>query len=84
MVYFLGGVDNWLFAKVDSSIPIDFTQNYYYQTMAVPMRGFYYNARNGTSFGVFNTELRVPIVRYLVNRPIRSRFLQQLPGGRLR
>ena len=72
LIHFLGGVDNWLFAKFDPSIPIDFTQNYYYQTMAVPMRGFSYNARNGTSFAVINNELRVPIIRYLVNRPIRS------------
>jgi len=46
--------------------------------MAVPMRGFLFNARNGTSFGLVNTELRVPIVRYLVNRPIRSDFFNNL------
>lgn len=74
LMHFLGGVDNWLFARVDNSIPIDLSQNYFYQTMGVPMRGFYYNARNGSSFGVFNTELRVPIVRYLMNKPIRSDF----------
>ncbi|MEZ4806655.1 MAG: hypothetical protein R2815_04190 [Flavobacteriales bacterium] len=78
LIHFLGGVDNWLFAKVDNSIPIDFSQNYFYQTMGVPMRGFYYNARNGSSFGVFNSELRVPIIRYLVNRPIRSDFFNHL------
>ncbi len=72
VAYFLGGVDNWLFAKTDNSIPVDFAQNYFYQSMAVPMRGFFYNARNGSSFGVFNTEVRVPIFRYLINRPIRS------------
>lgn len=75
IAYFLGGVDNWLSAKVDNSIPIDFSQNYFYQSMAVPMRGFYYNARNGTSFGVLNTELRIPVIKTLVNRPIRSDFL---------
>ena len=78
ILHFLGGVDNWLFAQYDSSIPIDFSQNYFYQTMSVPMRGFYYNARNGTSFGVFNSELRVPIIRYLVNKPIRSDFFNHL------
>lgn len=78
LIHFLGGVDNWLFAKYDNSIPIDFTQNYFYQTMGVPMRGFFYNARNGTSFAVVNTELRVPIVRYLINRPIRSDLFNHL------
>lgn len=72
IAYFLGGVDNWLFAKVDNSIPVDPDQNYRFQSMAVPMRGFFYNARNGSSFGVINTELRLPLFRYLVNRPIRS------------
>lgn len=78
IIHFLGGVDNWLFARVDDSIPIDFTQNYFYQTMGVPMRGFFFNARNGTSFGVFNSELRVPIVRYLASRPVRSDFFNHL------
>ena len=78
IIHFLGGVDNWLFQRVDPSIPIDLEQNYYYQTMGVPMRGFYYNARNGSSFGVINSELRVPIIRYLANRPIRSDFFNHL------
>ena len=75
IIHFLGGVDNWLFARVDDSIPIDFTQNYFYQTMGVPMRGFFFNARNGSSFGVFNSEVRVPIIRYLASRPVRSDLL---------
>ncbi len=76
VVFFMGGVDNWLFAKTDNSIPIDFTQNYYYQSLAVPMRGFYYNARNGNAFAVLNSELRLPIFRYLFDAPMRSDFLQ--------
>jgi hypothetical protein len=78
IIHFLGGVDNWLFARVDNSIPIDFTQNYFYQTMAVPMRGFLFNARNGSSFAVYNSELRLPIVRYLADRPIRSDLFNHL------
>lgn len=76
VLFFLGGVDNWLFPKIDNSTPIDITQNYAYQSLAVPVRGFYYNVRNGNSFAVFNSELRVPIFRYLLNRPIRSDFFQ--------
>lgn len=78
ILHFLGGVDNWMFARYDDSVPIDFAQNYQYQALSTPMRGFFYNARNGTSFGVVNTELRVPILRYLINRPIRSDFLNHL------
>jgi hypothetical protein len=72
----MGGVDNWLFAKTDNSVPIDPSQNYYYQALAVPMRGFYYNARNGNSFAVLNSELRLPVFRYFINQPLRSDFLQ--------
>ena len=75
IIHFLGGVDNWLFAKSDDSIPIDFSQNYAFQTMGVPMRGFFYNARNGSSFAVYNSEFRLPIFRYLASRPIRSDLL---------
>lgn len=76
VVFFLGGVDNWLFAKTDNSIPIDFTQNYFYQSLAAPMRGFWYNARNGNAFAVANSELRLPVFRYLLDRPLQSDFLQ--------
>lgn len=76
VLFVLGGVDNWLFPKVDGSTPVDYSQNYFYQSLAVPMRGFFYNARNGNSFAVANTELRVPIFRYLLNKPIRSDFVQ--------
>ncbi len=76
VLFVLGGVDNWLFPQVDPSTPIDATQNYQYQALGVPMRGFFYNARNGNNFAVFNSELRVPIFKYLLNKPIRSDFFQ--------
>jgi hypothetical protein len=39
------------------------------------MRGFLQNARNGNSFAVINSELRLPIFRYIVNQPIKSDFI---------
>lgn len=74
VLFFLGGVDNWIFPKFDTSIPIDVSQPFYYQGLATPVRGFFYNVRNGNSFGVWNSELRVPLFRWLLNRPIRSDF----------
>lgn len=76
VLFFLGGVDNWLFAKTDESIPIDHGQNFVYQSLAVPMRGFWYNARNGNAFAVVNSELRLPVFRYLIEQPLQSDFLQ--------
>jgi hypothetical protein len=49
--------------------------NYRYQTLVTPMRGFLQNIRNGNSYAVINTELRMPLFRYLFNRPMRSDFL---------
>ena len=71
----MGGVDNWLFPKFDQLTPIDFSQNYAYQTLATNMRGFNQNIRNGNNFIVINSELRFPVFRYFFNRPIKSDFL---------
>lgn len=72
LVYYMGGVDNWFAPKFDNSINVSTEQNYAYQTIATNMRGFYQNIRNGNSFVVVNSELRVPIFKYLMNRPIKS------------
>ena len=74
LVYYLGGVDNWLTPKFDNSINVATDQNYAYQTIATNMRGFYQNIRNGNSFLAINSELRVPLFKYLSNRPIKSDF----------
>jgi len=76
LVYFLGGVDNWLFPRNDNSIPIDPEQNFAFQTLGSPMRGFIYNARNGNSFSVINSEVRLPVFKYFFNRPLKSDFLE--------
>jgi len=74
----LGGVDNWIvpIPSYDASVGIDPEQNYRYQALISPMRGFYRNARNGTSAAVVSTELRFPVFRYLLNKPIQSEFVQ--------
>jgi hypothetical protein len=75
LIYFMGGVDNWLAPKFDAGTPIDYSMNYAYQTLATNMRGFNQNARNGNNFVVINSELRFPVFRYFYNRPIKSDFL---------
>lgn len=81
LIYYLGGVDNWmgfLFnnqVMFDQSIPIDYTQNYGFQTIATNMRGFAQNVRNGNSFALFNSEIRWPVFRYFANHPLGSNFL---------
>ena len=75
LIYYMGGVDNWLFAKFSNDTPVDLSQNYAYQTLATNMRGFKQNIRNGNSFAVINSEIRFPVIRYFANNPIKSDFL---------
>lgn len=75
LLYYLGGVDNWFAPKFDGNINILHPEMYQFQTIATNMRGFKQNARNGNNFVVFNSELRFPIFNYLINRPIRSDFI---------
>ncbi|MCK9421647.1 MAG: hypothetical protein M0Q38_03525 [Bacteroidales bacterium] len=75
LLYYMGGVDNWLFPRFNTEVPVATDQSYAFQTLATNMRGFDQNIRNGNSFFVYNTELRWPVFRYLFNRPIRSDFI---------
>ncbi|MEA3495017.1 MAG: hypothetical protein U9R42_03170 [Bacteroidota bacterium] len=75
--FFLGGVDNWLFPKVDEDIQVDPDLNYVFRSLAVNLRGFSQNIRNGNSYALINSELRIPIFRYLYNRPLKSNFFDK-------
>lgn len=76
IVYFLGGVDNWLTPRFNNDIEVAQDKNYVYQALATNMRGFTQNIRNGTTFAVINNEIRIPLFAYLSNRPLRSDFLK--------
>jgi hypothetical protein len=75
LIYYLGGVDTWLKPVFDQTINVDLNQNYVYQTLATNMRGFKQNIRNGNSFALINSELRFPVFKYFIKRPIKSDFL---------
>jgi hypothetical protein len=76
VVHYLGGVDNWLFQRVDQSTVVSDQMNYRFASFCGPMRGFYINARNGNNFLAANTEIRIPIFSYLSRTPIRSDFVK--------
>lgn len=75
LIYYMGGVDNWLFPKFNNNIQVAMDKQYMYQTIATNMRGFQQNIRNGNSFAAVNSELRFPVFRYFYNRPLRSQVL---------
>lgn len=47
LIYYMGGVDNWLAPRFNTNVPIATDNNYAYQTLATNMRGFEQNIRNG-------------------------------------
>ncbi len=76
LIYYMGGVDNWILARFDTGTPVDYSQNYAYQTLATNMRGFSQNIRNGNNFIVLNSELRFPLFSYFSNSPINLKFIK--------
>ncbi len=82
VLYYLGGTDGWYSPTFNSAVSPAGGQNYVFQSLAEPMRGFDQNVRNGNNFLLYNSELRFPIFRYLLNRPIKSDLINnfQLVG----
>lgn len=75
IVYYLGGVDGWLFPKYNR-FPQPQDVDYAYQSLAVNLRGFRQNTANGNNAVVLNSELRFPVFSTLFNKPINNAFLR--------
>lgn len=75
IVYYLGGVDGWMFPKYNSE-PRAIDQDYAFQSLAVNMRGFRQNVANGNNAVVLNSEFRLPVFATLFNKPINNAFLR--------
>ena len=77
LIYYLGGTDEWISNDLfDRSTPIDQSQNYGFQALAANMRGFKQNVRNGSAFALLNTEIRWPIIKYFMRKPVEKPFLR--------
>jgi hypothetical protein len=75
ILYFLGGIDNWLFPQFNNNIPIPAqSEGFGFQTLAANLRGFSQNIRNGNSYALANAELRIPLFKYLSKQPVGSPF----------
>jgi hypothetical protein len=81
MLYRLGGVDNAIMptqygSNTDYSNSL--TTTYGFQSQVTSMRGYHNNARQGSSFAVLTSEVRVPIVNTFLQRTVRSKFMNSL------
>jgi len=78
LLFYLGGVDSWFIPRFDNSVSVDDKQKYIFQTLGTNVRGFYQNIRNGSSFAVFNGEVRWNLIRYAFKYPLKSELLNNL------
>ena len=76
VVYYLGGIDNWLKPRFNNANKPDPDNTYTYQSLAVNLRGFDQNVSNGNNAVVINSEIRVPVFSSLFNKPINNAFLR--------
>lgn len=79
VVYYVGGLDNWLNKKYAAAVPPSGDpEDYAFQTVGNNMRGYRQNSRNGNTYAVLNTELRLPIASTFIKRPVQSSVLKNL------
>ncbi len=76
ILYNLGGVDNWLLPKYSDYVPVRPTENYAFQSLATNLRGYEQNSRNGNTYAVLNSEVRVPVFSTFIKTPIQSAFIR--------
>jgi hypothetical protein len=84
--FLLGGMDNWIFnssSHPTSNDPLSIEKNtnnsdLLFVKYITNLRGFNYNAQNGSKFLLLNAEIRFPIVRYFHNGVIKSNFFKNL------
>ncbi len=72
MIYYIGGVQNWIGAQFNQDIPLPEGNDFAFKALAPNLRGFKHNIRNGSTFVLGNAELRVPVFQML--RKSKSRF----------
>lgn len=75
-IYFLGGVENWQFSKQEDLAPYPSEDDYAFKVLAANLRGFGYNARNGSSFVLMNSEIRIPIFHLLFGYKLKKSFFK--------
>lgn len=80
IMYYVGGLDNWMNTQYNNAVPPsgDDPSQYAFQTVGNNMRGYAQNSRNGNTFLVLNTELRLPIISTFIKRPVQSGILKNL------
>jgi len=78
ILYYVGGTDGWVTPKFEENTPVPNNVDFAYKTIAPNLRGFNHNVRNGQSFFLASAELRIPFLKYLSKREMKSKFLRNI------
>lgn len=78
MLYYLGGMENWLFPSFNENLQVPNHSDYAYKANVYQMRGFSNNIRNGATFMVANAELRIPFMQYILGKNRGNAFFKNL------
>ena len=78
ILYFVGGTDGWVTPKFNEETQVPQDRNFAFRTIAPNLRGFDHNVRNGNSFLLGSAELRIPFLKYLSARELKSTFLRNI------
>jgi hypothetical protein len=78
LLFVLGGLYNQLNAEYNNQLPAGMQSTYLYQAHNAGLRGYKVGVRQGSSYVLTSAEVRIPIIRMLVQNPLRSAFLKNL------
>jgi hypothetical protein len=78
MLYYVGGMENWLFPSFNNNIPVPNDADFAYKANVFQLRGFNNNIRNGATFVVTNAELRIPFMQYILGKNRGSAFFRNM------
>lgn len=68
---FLGGTENWINSEfLNGRFPFENPEDFVFEQIIMPMRGYQVNAINGNHYFLSNIELRFPIIAAIVTGPL--------------
>lgn len=78
VLYFVGGVDNWVSPKYSDNTRVRPGEEYAFQTLGTNMRGYEQNSWNGNTYSILSSEFRLPVLTTFMHRPVNSGVLRNL------
>ena len=78
VVYFLGGIEGWVFNSSEPDIPTPGNDGSAFRVLAPQLRGFRNNIRNGNSYLLSNIEFRFPLGEFIGFKKSRFAFFRNL------